>query len=172
MSTFSQALTGLIDARYDKAMEFHRKFPVGIPDTRDEIAVGDKGVRIGYEVFGETGLLDAFWDERDLLDFGTFDNCREYGLTVTVGGWTFCAYEHRNSDDICLEGCPTGEVKEYGPYGEDNKYDVLFSARWKHYSDVADAVVAAARYVLDHPNADRQDVKAAIIAARATVVQA
>ena len=150
---FNEALTALIDQQ--AALGYGGK-------TRDEVAAGDENVRIAHEVFGEPGLSDEFYGEEHLLDFGVFENCREYGVTVTVAGWTFAAYEHRNSDKICVEGCPTDEVKEYGPYGGEDKHDVLFSARWKHYSDVADAVVAAARYVLDHPNATRAQVKTAI----------
>lgn len=117
-------------------------------------------------MFGYSGLLDEFYEETDKLDFGTFDNLREYGLTVTVGGWTFAAYEHRNSDDIILNGCPTAEVQSYGPYAADgDKHDVLFSARWKQYHEAAQAIVLAARYVLDHPSASRSDVRWAAAAA-------
>jgi hypothetical protein len=146
---FPDALTALID----QAHTHHR--------TRDETAAGDSNVRIAYEVFGESGLSDEFYGEEGLLDFGTFENCREYGVTVTVGGWTFAAYEHRNSDDICLEGCPAGEVRDFGPYGSDDKHDVLFSAKWKQYHEVAGALTRATRHVLANPAATRADVRAA-----------
>lgn len=144
---FSDALTALIDENVFR--------------TRDETAAGDKNVRIAYEVFGEPGLSDEFYGEEHLLDFGTFQNCREYGLTVTVGGWTFCAYEHRNSDDICIEGCPTADVQEYGPYGSEDKHDVLFSARWKQYHEAADAMARITRHVLANPSTTRADVRTA-----------
>lgn len=149
---FSEALTALIDQQAALGYGGH---------TRDEVAAGDKNVRIAYEVFGEPGLSDDFYGEQHLLDFGTFENCREYGVTVTVGGWTFAAYEHRNSDDICVEGCPTAEVRDYGPYSGEDKYDVLLYARWRDYRTVAEALSRVARYVLAHPRATRADVKAA-----------
>lgn len=153
---FSEALTAVIDQQYAGSRGYFH------PPTRDEIAAGDKNVRIAYEVFGEPGLLNEFWEQRDMFDFGTFENCREYGVTVTVAGWTFAAYEHRNSDNICVEGCPTGEVKEYGPYGGEDKYDVLSYANWKQYHHAVEDLVRAVRHVLEHEGATRADVKAAI----------
>jgi hypothetical protein len=165
VTSFSQALTDLIDARYQSVRAAHDRFPIGTLESRDALAVGDKNIRISYEVFGYGGLLDDFYDTPELLDFGVFDNCREYGLTVTVGGWTFAVYEHRNSDDIILNGCPTDQVLPYGPYAPDgDKHDVLFAARWTQYHEAAQAVAVAARYVLDHPDADRAAVRDAVAA--------
>ena len=156
MTTFSAAFTRLIDQRFAVAQTYSS---LGPAPTRDEIAVSSENARISYEVFGEA-LLDEFYDEQELLDFGTFDNCREYGVTVTVGGWTFAAYEHRNSDDICVEGCPTAEVTPYGPYGGEDKYDVLFSARRRRYHEAADALKVFARAVLDNPTISRSELSA------------
>lgn len=150
---FTEALSAVIDNQYARSRGHHR------PATRDEIAAGDHNVRISYEVLGEGGLSDEFYGEEALLDFGTFDNLREYGVTVAVGGWTFAVYEHRNSDDICIEGCPTAEVRAVGPYGTDDKHDVLFAARWKQYHEASKALAVIARHVLAHPDATREDLK-------------
>jgi len=160
MSGFSFALTALIDQVHGHRAATYLPLP-GYEDapSRDLIAASDHNVRIAVEVFGEGGLLDEFYQEEDKLDFGTFENCREYGVTVTVGGWTFAAYEHRNSDDICIEGTRTANVKPYGPYGTDDKYDVLFSARWKQYHEAATAINAITRHVLSNPDATRDDLK-------------
>ena len=160
MSGFSFALTTLIDQVHGHRAATYLALP-GYEDapSRDLIAASDHNVRIAVEVFGESGLLDEFFQEEDKLDFGVFENCREYGVTVTVGGWTFAAYEHRNSDDICIEGTRTDDVKPYGPYGTDDKYDVLFSARWKQYHEAAKAISAIARHALTNPDATRDDLK-------------
>ena len=153
---FTETLTALIDQQHERSKGY--LYHLGLP-SRDEIAVGNTNVRIAYEVLGEPGLSDEFHGEDGVLDFGIFDNLREYGVTVTVGGWTFAAYEHRNSDDICIEGTRTANVKPRGPYGTDDKYDVLFSARWKQYHEAAAAINAIARHVLAHPDATRDDLK-------------
>ena len=160
MTTFSFALTILIDQVHARRAANYLALPgYENPPSRDLIAASDHNVRIAVEVFGEGGLLDEFYQEESLLDFGTFDNCREYGLTVIVGGWTFAVYEHRNSDDICIEGTRTANVKPYGPYSGGDKYDVLFSARWKQYHEAAAAINAIARHVLNNPDATRDDLK-------------
>lgn len=156
---FAAALSALIGQEHNRRIGYH--IPTAgseKPDTRDEVAAGDKNVRLAVDVFGEQGLLNEFYGEEDKLSFGTFYNCREYGVTVEVGGWTFAVYEHRNSDDIVIEGCPTAEVQEYGPYGGGDKYDVLFSTRWKTEHLAADAMWIAARHVLRHPAATRADL--------------
>ena len=148
MSTFAEAITALIDQQ-DQGYS-----------TRDVVAASDKNVRIANDVFGEQGVGDEFYNDPEVEDaFGTFENCREYGLTVTYGGWTFAAFEHRISDDICVEGCPADEVKEYGPYGSGDKHDVLFSTKWKQYHEAADALVKAMKYVKANPSATRAQLK-------------
>lgn len=72
------------------------------------------------------------------VEVGTFDNCREYGNTYRAIGakqdYTFCVYEHRNSDQIYINGCLTEEIKPYGPYSGDDKwfYHAIFSYN-QHY---------------------------------------
>lgn len=143
---YPEALTALIDQRYADMLRNAVHMPSWVPDTRDMIAASDKNIRIADELFGEAGVGDTFYKD-DRLEFGVFNNCREYGLTVSLNGWTFCAYEHRNSDDICIEGCPDRKVQEWGPYGGEDKYDVLFSARWKQYHEAAAALIAALQAV-------------------------
>ena len=72
------------------------------------------------------------------VEVGKFDNCREYGNTYRVlnakQDYTFCVYEHRNSDQICINGCPTEEIKIYGPYTDGSKYDYHYSVSYdEHY---------------------------------------
>jgi hypothetical protein len=94
------------------------------------------------------------------IDFGTFDNCREYGLTFTLGLWTFCVYEHRNSDEICIEGCLTAEMKSYGPYGGISKYDTLTCDGPEEYKAVADKLTSMLRLVSDGGEHSRADLRA------------
>jgi hypothetical protein len=97
----------------------------------------------------------------ELVSWGVFDNCREHGLTVrTAGGWTFCFYEHRNSDQICIEGCPSDEVKEWGPYGGEDKYDTLFYGRWLDYEVAAKALIAMIEASVTLPGITRKQLMA------------
>lgn len=104
-------------------------------DTPALMAVLRTNVKLGAEV----GYYLADWlGTGRYPTVGLFDNCREYGLTFESGGWTFCVYEHRNSDSICIEGCPTDEVKSYGPYGGVDNYDTIACFQYDtHTSDVA-----------------------------------
>lgn len=106
-------------------------------------ALASTQIPIAYKVF------EYLEDDPSIVDveFGTFDNCREYGLTITAGDWTFCAYEHRNSDEIHIEGCPTTDVKEWGPYGGSDKFDTLAHYRWEQYGSVASGIRAGVRAV-------------------------
>lgn len=161
--TYRQALTALIDEQYAQSVKHTRDLPAKFHTTRDEVATGRENIRIAYQLFGEPGVEDAFYEEiwdKGTVTFGYFDNCREYGLTVEIGDWTFCAYEHRNSDNICIEGCPTAEVKSYGPYGGEDKYDTLGSWRWKDYDGARDALIAMMKLVQDAGTATRRQLKA------------
>lgn len=78
------------------------------------------------------------------VEIGTFDNCREYGNTYRAlnakQDYTFCVYEHRNSDQIYINGCPTNEVKSYGPYSGKDKWfgHAVFS--YNQYYEVGDSL--------------------------------
>lgn len=98
-------------------------------------------------------------------DFGTFDNCREYGLTFTASGWQFAVFEHRNSDHIMLEGCPLAEVKEWGPYGGIDKWHMIAHVGCEDYDGAADMLEAALRYVHGVAGATRASVIAHVTTA-------
>lgn len=81
-------------------------------------------------------------EEGASLLVGEFDNCREYGYTYALSGAkqdiVFCVYEHRNSDQIIINGCLRKDVKSYGPYKEGNKYDVLAEFSYNQYTECAE----------------------------------
>jgi len=93
------------------------------------------------------------------VEFDTFDNCREYGLTYTFGGWTFCAFEHRNSNELHIEGSPTGEIQSYGPYGGIDKWDTI--AHWGPDDSwrLAETLLLVAQAAADGAELSRQYVK-------------
>lgn len=160
--SFSTALTQAISEQHNRQIGYHIPIPgYEEPSSRDLVAASNVNIRLAVDVFGESGLGDHFYKRDELLDFGTFNNCREYGVTVTVGGWMFAVYEHRNSDSICIEGCPVDQVKEYGPYGTDDKHDVLFETGPDDSYKARTAMIAIADYVLDNPTATREQVKRA-----------
>lgn len=104
-----------------------------------------------YIIAKEVGgaLAEGFGDR---ISFDTFDNCREWGLTFTAGDWTFCCYEHRNSDQIHIEGNLTDCIETWGPYGNCGKYDTIFHADWQEYQAITRALtlllIAAAANLL------------------------
>lgn len=81
---------------------------------------------------------------------GAFTNCREAGLTYKVTGYnkdnkyvpcenfTFCTYEHRNSDEIIINGKP-GYINLNGdlPYKEGDKYHFIASFRYNQHYEAA-----------------------------------
>lgn len=71
-----------------------------------------------------------------------FDNCREYGFTFrAIGGKqdiTFSVYEHRNSDQIIINGCMTEDVATFGAYNGSSKYDYLESFAYHEHYRVAE----------------------------------
>ncbi len=139
------ALSALIDQAHASSVRDHIAIPGWEnPPTRDEVATGRENIRIAA-IVGNDLVSDLLYDMHTELVFGTFDNGREYGLTVTAGEWTFAVYEHRNSDNICVEGCPTDEAEPYGPYGGEDKWDVLHSSPWRNYEDAAKALAAGLR---------------------------
>ena len=139
--------------RYDAAIEAHieqqyakfLKYPATWNEDRSReyfLSEDYQGEGNQFDIAREVGIRVAK-EMGELVSFGVFDNCREHGITVSsAGGWTFCVYEHRNSDEICIEGCPTPEVRPYGPYGGRDKYDVLFRTRWQDYDGAARAMIA------------------------------
>ena len=82
--------------------------------------------------------------ENIVVWIGCFTNCRESGLTYQVENkknefFTFCTYEHRNSDQLIING-KRGLVSHNGdlPYIEDSKWVYLASSECGEFSDCAD----------------------------------
>lgn len=75
---------------------------------------------------------------RDInITVGTFTNCRECGLTFRLGfpkPFTWCVYEHRNSDEIILNG-KEGYITLNGdlPYTADSKSIYLASFSYNQH---------------------------------------
>lgn len=88
------------------------------------------------------------------ISVGTFTNCRENGLTFAILGFyddngkhvigsmdkafTYCVYEHRNSDEIIING-KSGYISMNGdlPYNEETKYDYIASFRFDQHMKCA-----------------------------------
>lgn len=97
-------------------------------------------------------ILELLKKRKDInascISIGTFTNCRECGYTymITDGSYdnwfTFCTYEHRNSDDIVING-KTGLVNmnDELPYNGDSKYDFLASFRYDDYEGAVSKLV-------------------------------
>jgi len=113
----------------------------GGPGNQFDIAK-EVGARVGREL-GE------------LVRYGLLDNGREHGLTYTTPGadgaantgWTFCVYQHRSSDIICIDGCPTNRIQPHGPYGGDTSGSYLLAVAPMDYDSAAAAVIALLRAV-------------------------
>lgn len=87
-----------------------------------------------------------FWEaENPSLEIGEFFNCREEGFTYSLLGgkqdMVFCVYEHRNSDQIIINGCKREDMAAYGPYNGDSKYSYLASFGYDEYHEAADKLV-------------------------------
>lgn len=92
-------------------------------------------------------VLEHLRDKTDLKDIdvsvGTFTNCRECGLTFFVReedrDFTWCVYEHRNSDDIIING-KNGDNSMCGglPYKSDSKSDYLELFKYNEHMKCAD----------------------------------
>ena len=92
-------------------------------------------------------VLECLRNNEDLKDVdiqvGTFTNCRECGLTFIVNKglkyFTYCVYEHRNSDAIIVNG-KEGYVTVSGdlPYAADDKYIYLAEFEYGEAQKTAD----------------------------------
>lgn len=85
------------------------------------------------------------------IHVGAFTNCREVGLTFAVAStykngkyhgvtpFTWCIYEHRNSDEIIING-KEGYVSLNGdlPYKADSKHVYLQSFSYHEHMKAAD----------------------------------
>ena len=105
-------------------------------------------------------VLEHLRNNEDLIksceiSVGTFTNCRENGLTFAILGYyndkgediigsmedcfTYCIYEHRNSDDIIING-KSGFIHYNGelPYASDDKYTYLASFNYNQHYECAE----------------------------------
>ncbi len=97
---------------------------------------------------------DQGFNQKYEVAVGCFTNCREVGLTFTLIGaygednkyqsmstdcFTFCVYEHRNSDEIIING-KSGYVSLNGdlPYGGETKYDYLAAFSYNQHYEAAE----------------------------------
>ncbi len=81
--------------------------------------------------------------EFEAVFIGCFTNCRECGYTFmchasNCKSFTFCVYEHRNSDGIVING-KEGCISNSGdlPYTSDSKWDDLSSFNCGEYHATA-----------------------------------
>ncbi len=124
-----------------------------------------KGLQIGLTILELLRSHDKL--SRYEIDVGTFTNCREVGLTFhcsmayqdgelkDFGGFTWCVYEHRNSDEIIING-KKGHISLNGdlPYKADSKYEYLGKFSWGQYDECAEAL---ATLIIEY--ADKQMAK-------------
>jgi len=108
-------------------------------------------------------ILEHLRDMEDLdgihISVGTFTNCREGGLTFMVDNkdyesFTFCIYEHRNSDEIIING-KEGHITMNGqlPYKADNKWTVLDCFKWNQHYECAEKL---SKLIIDFSNTKKE----------------
>ena len=75
------------------------------------------------------------------LEIIPFDNCREHGYMYHVAGGkqdlVFSVYEHRNSDDLIINGGFTSNIKPRGIYNGGSKWDYLNNFKYNEHYAVA-----------------------------------
>lgn len=92
-------------------------------------------------------ILEHLRNNKDLknvnINVGTFTNCRECGLTFKVmekntKSFTWCIYEHRNSDFIIING-KQGYISMNGelPYKGNSQYSYLAEFHWNQHLECA-----------------------------------
>lgn len=151
---YTSALEKLIDDQHGQHVASAERYSWDSM-SRAEWADNDRQVQIARAV----GIIIAR-EFGELISWDVFDNCREYGLTVTThGGWQFCVFEHRNSDEICIQGCPLSQVRHYGPYGDADKYDVLARARYQDYEHAAAQLIAIIKASVELSSFGRSELK-------------
>ena len=113
------------------------------------LIMSKEGLRISLEVLKRLRRKPEI-KEYDII-VGCFTNCREVGLTFFPTGKngkslsnskTFCVYEHRNTDDIIING-KKGCISLSGdlPYIGDNKWNYLTEAKYGEYDKATDLLV-------------------------------
>ena len=92
-------------------------------------------------------VLDSLKRQKGIGEvyIGTFTNCRECGLTFIINdfnhAFTFCVYEHRNSDEIIING-KEGFISANGdlPYNGETKWDYLKVFKPKEFEACAESL--------------------------------
>jgi len=106
------------------------------------------GLRISVVVLEHLEALFENYegDKFEHLDVGTFTNCRECGYTfrcMASNGetFTYCVYEHRNSDEIIING-KKGYISMNGdlPYCSKSKWDNIKSFSYNEHYKCAEAL--------------------------------
>ena len=75
------------------------------------------------------------------LEIKEFNNCRESGYVYRVinskQDITFSVYEHRNSDEMIINGGFTSNIKPHGIYNGGSKWDYLNNFKYNEHYAVA-----------------------------------
>jgi hypothetical protein len=116
-----------------------------------------KGLSIGLIVL-ELIKQDKEFCNKYRVNVGTFTNCSECGLTFMVmekKSFTWCIYEHRNSDSIIING-KEGYISlnDELPYKAGNKYDYLASFSYNEYYEAAEKLKELITKFLDENKYD------------------
>lgn len=101
------------------------------------------GLLISETIYNNVLMLlessNRMYNKSETIHVGVFTNCRECGYTymcMAENGktFTFCTYEHRNSDAIIING-KEGHISFNGdlPYCADNKYTNLSEYAYGEY---------------------------------------
>ena len=105
-------------------------------------------INIGAGLLHSFVILEHLRNDRELvripIDVGCFTNCREEGLVFRImnnngKSFTWCVYEHRNSDEIIING-KEGYVSVAGdlPYKGDSKYIYIASFKYNQHYEAAE----------------------------------
>ena len=89
-------------------------------------------------------LNEALVLTKNTVNVGALQNCREQGYTYFVynfknsKSFTWCTYEHRNSDSIIINGkegyhCGSGDL----PYAGDSKWNPIASSGYREFDKAA-----------------------------------
>lgn len=91
-----------------------------------------------------TDMLQDYTKLNEMISVGTFTNCRECGYTFKTSNkkgksFTWCVYEHRNSDSIIINGT-NRYVSSSGdlPYNDGDKWDYLEEFKYNQHYECAE----------------------------------
>lgn len=102
----------------------------------------ERGLNISERVLSYLQDNGNLHDSKVYIAVGCFTNCRESGLTFRISekkAFTWCVYEHRNSDMIIVNG-KNGYISMNGdlPYKSDDKYSYIKAFNADEEAKVAD----------------------------------